>query len=687
MKNFLKKISYHPLIIRLVKFLHLRPIFRKLYFYLVKPADGIFRVQIGKINAQFYVSKPEELRSLESDKEGEGRVAELLIPHLKSGDIVYDIGANIGFYTVILGKAVGKKGRLIAFEPEKESYVRLQNNLKLNELTNVYMFQKAIGDKTSEAKLYLGQTTGNFSLVKTYEKEIGSQIVEIVNGDQFIKERNLPIPKLVKIDVEGYEYSVLQGLSNTLSHPNCEIICCEIHPRLLLSGITGERILELIKSFGFKKFDIYKRTNDYHLIAYKNKKLKVLVSAYTCLFESGGRVSGGEAILGWNIVKQISRFHRVFVLTHSENRGGIEAVLKKKPLPNTKFYYLNLPGWLDFLQKFSGGVQIYSYLWQIKAYFFAKKLHSHFHFDVFHHVTYANDWMASFIGALLKIPYIRGPGGGAHKVPKNFLPEFSLINRLSQYLRSIGQWLFRHDPFFIISQQRARAILVCNQESLEAIPKKWQNKTYLFPVNGVSTADLNLLKLKKEENSGNEFRILSAGKLIPIKGFNLAIKAFKTFLDKVSNAKFKIIGDGPELPRLKNLVFKLRIQEKIQFKKWMHRDEFLKELTLCDVFLFSSLRDGGGAVVVEAMAAGKPVICLDIGGPGFYITSEWGIKIKPNFPDQAIQEMAEALGKLYFNKELRNQLGKAARERTEKEYHWDRLGEKLFKIYGEVLKI
>lgn len=197
----------------------------------------------------------------------------------------------------------------------------------------------------------------------------------------------------------------------------------------------------------------------------------------------------------------------------------------------------------------------------------------------------------------------------------------------------------------------------------------------------------DLALLVPREISNNKFRVLSAGKLIGIKGFNLATKVFKLFSDKIPDAEFEIIGDGPELPRLKNLAQKLKIEEKVQFKNWLPRNEFLKELASCDVFLFPSLRDGGGAVVVEAMAASKPVVCLDIGGPGFHVNNECGIKITPHSPEQAVREMAEALEYLYYNKELRIQLGKAGREKAEKVYLWDRLGERLLKIYQEVLGI
>jgi glycosyltransferase involved in cell wall biosynthesis len=107
----------------------------------------------------------------------------------------------------------------------------------------------------------------------------------------------------------------------------------------------------------------------------------------------------------------------------------------------------------------------------------------------------------------------------------------------------------------------------------------------------------------------------------------------------------------------------------------------------CDVFLFPSLRDGGGLVVVEAMAAGKPVICLDLGGPGLHVTKGCGIKVPASSPEQAVRDLAEALGQLYQDPELRLRMGRAARERAARLYHWDRLGERMLEIYQDALGI
>src|SRR5260370_28570115 len=81
---------------------------------------------------------------------------------------------------------------------------------------------------------------------------------------------------------------------------------------------------------------------------------------------------------------------------------------------------------MAFLRGIQGGIQIYAYVWQVKAYFVARRLHRRFPFDIFHHITYANDWMASFIGALLPVPYVRGPGGGAHRTPRELLQEYTV---------------------------------------------------------------------------------------------------------------------------------------------------------------------------------------------------------------------------------------------------------------------
>ena len=428
------------------------------------------------------------------------------------------------------------------------------------------------------------------------------------------------------------------------------------------------------------------------------RKLRILTCAYACLLEDGVPVIGGEAVLGWNIVHQIGRFHQVWVLTSASNRPGIEAELQRQAAPDITFVYVELPRWLRPFLTFLGGIQFYAYLWQVQAYWAAKRLHRQVKFDAFHHVTYANDWMASYVGGLLPVPYLRGPGGGAHRTPKAFLSEYSFMARLWEGFRSFGQWVLRHDPIYMRGQHRARAILLCNREAADAVPKRLKSKVQMFPVNGISAEDLRVFSgTNGNGNSpaaaggdrqalpGVSFHVLSAGKLLSLKGYALAIRGFAPFARRHTDVKFTIVGDGPERQRLENLILELELQSQVELVRWMPRQDLLALMRHCDTFLFPSLRDGGGAVVVEAMAAGKPVICMDLAGPGVHITEDCGIKIPPRTPLEAAELMGQALERLYEDRDLRLRMGKAGRARAEQVYTWDHLGDRLLKIYEEAL--
>jgi glycosyltransferase involved in cell wall biosynthesis len=410
--------------------------------------------------------------------------------------------------------------------------------------------------------------------------------------------------------------------------------------------------------------------------------LRVLVCAYACYGNPGEECLGGGDLMAWNIVKRLAALHQLWVLTSSQNRASIESALEREPMPTVAFHYVDLPGWLRFLQRFQVGIQFYAYLWQWKAYFVARGLHRRVRFDLFHHLTYENDWMASITGALLPVPYVRGPGGGAHRIPKTFLKGFRRGSRLAELRRSFGQWVFRHDPFFVLSQHRARVILACNREAVEGVPARWRHKVQLLSVNGISGHELT----PPQQQARNEkFAVLSAGRLVPLKGFDLALRAFAIFAARRPEAGFMIVGKGPELSCLESLIHELGIEKQAHIESWMPRERLLATMRSCDVFLFASLRDGGGLVVVEAMAAGKPVVCLDLGGPGLHINQECGFKVPARHPEQAVRGMAVALERLYNDRELRVRMGQASRQRVEQVYDWDRVSERVLEMYRAAL--
>jgi glycosyltransferase involved in cell wall biosynthesis len=410
---------------------------------------------------------------------------------------------------------------------------------------------------------------------------------------------------------------------------------------------------------------------------------KVLVSAYACNPSGSLHLHPGEDLTGWRFVGQISCFHDVWVITHEYNRAGIRAAGAGGEGGRMRFHFLKLPRPLGALYRVEFGQRIYYYLWQIKAWRTARRLHREIGFDLAHHVTFGNDWIASYIGAFLPVPFILGPVGGGQRTPRGLLGEYTAGGRLSERGRNAAQWFGRHDPVRRLCLRKAKAILVCNKETRDRIPKSLRGKTVFFPVNGVSRQDVD--SGPPADPGPRPFRVFMAGRFHRLKGFALAVRGFHLFARSFPDSEFVIVGNGPEEAALCRLVAKLGLESKVRFVGWLPRVSLLGEMRLSDVFLFPSFRDGGAAVVVEAMAAAKPVIGLDSGGPGLHIEPGWGFKIEPRDPVHVVGEIARALEALRRDPTLGVAMGKAARRRVEEYYLWERHGDRLRKIYAMAL--
>jgi FkbM family methyltransferase len=231
------------------------------------------QVELGTQRARFYVHSDwaaAELRSFN----GEQKLLERLVTIVKPGDVVYDVGANMGMHAVLLAQAVGGKGQIITFEPELHYCERLRGNAALNGLQNIRISTMALGDHACELELLPSEPGNTAPRLADRPPEAGRSRagpkVQVVEGDRLIETDRLPLPRMVKIDVEGFEYAVLKGLRCTLSNPACQIVCCEVHPRLLPEGVTQGEIIDFLRSCGYNRFDVLPRPPDQHILAFKD---------------------------------------------------------------------------------------------------------------------------------------------------------------------------------------------------------------------------------------------------------------------------------------------------------------------------------------------------------------------------------------------------------------------------------
>lgn len=270
--NSLKRITYRPEVLKPIQKLGLSSVLRRAYFQFAKPANGILQTEIAGVPARFYARTPEELRILESEggAGGEQRVQSAMARFLKPGDAAMDVGANVGLYTVLLARTVGDRGVVIACEPGGRNFEHLSENLELNGLAKARLFRKALGDTSGRAKLYSSTVIGNSSLSPGKGEGAAYEDVEVIEGDRLIASENLPVPRAIKIDVEGFEYAVLKGLEHTLRDRACQLVACEVHPSLLPENVEPSMIARLLESCGFTEIKNYPRWDrTFHVIATK----------------------------------------------------------------------------------------------------------------------------------------------------------------------------------------------------------------------------------------------------------------------------------------------------------------------------------------------------------------------------------------------------------------------------------
>ena len=153
-------------------------------------------------------------------------VQEALARVLSPGMVVYDIGANIGFFTVIAARLVGPHGRVLAFDPLPENVRWLRHNIALNGFEHVDVIEAAVGAEERTARLAEAEA-GVWARIS----ETGEHRVPMMRLDDRIVDGSLPAPDVVKIDIEGYEVQALDGMGATLADHR-PVVIVELHDTL-----------------------------------------------------------------------------------------------------------------------------------------------------------------------------------------------------------------------------------------------------------------------------------------------------------------------------------------------------------------------------------------------------------------------------------------------------------------------
>lgn len=397
--------------------------------------------------------------------------------------------------------------------------------------------------------------------------------------------------------------------------------------------------------------------------------LRALLSAYACEPHKGS-----EQELGWQRAVQMLDFaDEVWVVTRANSRELIEAESISRH-PKFHFLYYDLPDWAAKLKKQFWFFPLYVMLWQRGAYRKAKEQHSNTPFDVIYHVTFCGMIHGSYMGQI-GVPFVIGPIAGGERAPYALRRRLPLRYQLKELFRDLTIALQRYSPLTYPAMVSARRIYATTPDSLKLISSRLRHKAEVLLSIGAPPPE----DIEAERQPSPTAKFMFAGRLLYWKGIHLAIRALAEARRTIPSATLTLYGDGPADEWLRQGARQVGVNTGLEFVGNVPRKEFVKHFQTYTALVFPSLHDSGGLVVLEALARGVPVICLNLGGPGVIVNESCGVAVSTANADEPeiVSALANAMVKLAtMAPEEAAQLSRGALHRAA-ELSWRNLTERV----------
>lgn len=278
-------------------------------------------------------------------------------------------------------------------------------------------------------------------------------------------------------------------------------------------------------------------------------------------------------------------------------------------------------------------------------------------------------------------PVVIGPMNGDIEYPPAFRDRES---RSAQFMISLGRQLADVWNRVMPGKLQAQTLLVANERTKQALPSGVTGTVIELVENGVDLSVWQLLAAEKIPSEAAKFVFI--GRLVDWKAVELLIEAFQGVAAE-TDACLEIIGDGNLRQELEAQAVNLGLGERVKFSGWLPQKECAMRLEHASALVLPSLLECGGAVVLEAMAMGLPVIATKWGGPVDYLDTTCGILIEPTSTEALINGFTDAMLKLAHYPEWRSQMGRAGQERVRQHFDWERKIDRILEIYQQTCSV
>ena len=400
-------------------------------------------------------------------------------------------------------------------------------------------------------------------------------------------------------------------------------------------------------------------------------------------------------LLGFNFFNALSKLVDVTLVTHERNRHALEKVREKRTIhyisesriASTYYKYMNrqiFSRWNNWPLHHVLSYPLYA---EFDSRVFERFKNSVISgaYDIVHALTPILPRYPYKISKVCeKIPFILGPVNGGLPFPKNFSGVAKKEAAQFNFLRYFSKIL----PGYKATYQKAKVVLAGSSYTLELLKNNFSihpEKLELFFENGIPSEFFVPRNSEGRRAESAPFHLLFVGRLVPYKGADMLISALGEMDESIKEKLIlTIVGAGPEENNLQRQVAHLHLQKQVRFTGLVDHHKVLEYYQDADIFCFPSIREFGGAVVLEAMAAGLPCIVVNHGGISEYVMDGTGIKIDPLSREHIIREIREGVQHLINDSRFYKKLSKNAAIRAG-EFEWKNKAKQLVKIYRYAL--
>ena len=402
------------------------------------------------------------------------------------------------------------------------------------------------------------------------------------------------------------------------------------------------------------------------------------------------------ALVGWSCAKAIAAETDAHIVTEWRNRddflrAGLVEGTDFTAINNRRLQHLSWSLATKFSRKGSFSWSLYAVLSNLVYPFFERKLWQAFgprlragEFDLVHRLLPLSPTTASWIAPRLKqigVPFVLGPLNGGVPWPQGFDDLRQQERDGAGRLRAFA----RFSPGLQRTRASANAILTASRTTLREMPASLRQRCIFIPENAVDLERFPLTpKAATNHDPSKPLRISFVGRLVALKGVDMLIAAAAPLI-RNGALHLDLIGDGPERERLQAMVQRENISAGVSMDGWIPHAQLGARLRESDLFVFPSIREFGGGVVLEAMALGIPAVVLDHGGPPELVPPGTGFVLPMTTREDIVTRLRQLLTELREDPAPLHTAGVLAQAHVQKYYSWEAKAAQIHEVYRWVL--